>query len=55
LRSTTHNLFSAGLILYVVSYFGYPLLVTALLMVVATVFTNFLIDKVGHAPRGRRP
>jgi hypothetical protein len=48
MRSTTHNLFSAGLILYVVSYFGYPLIVTALLMVVATVFTNFLIDKVGH-------
>jgi len=48
LRSTTHNLFSAGLILYVVSYSGYPPLITVLLMVVATVFTNFLIDKVGH-------
>ncbi|MDA4115692.1 MAG: DUF1286 domain-containing protein [Thaumarchaeota archaeon] len=51
MRSTTHNLFSVGLILYVVSYFGYPLLITVLLMVVATVFTNFLIDKVGHTRR----
>ena len=48
MRATTHNLFSVGLILYVVSYSGYPLLITVLLMVVATVFTNFLIDKVGH-------
>jgi hypothetical protein len=55
LRSATHNLFSVGLILYVVSYFGYLLLITALLMVVATVFTNFLIDKVGHTRGGGVP
>ena len=55
MRSATHNLFSVGLILYVVSYFGYPLLITVSLMVVATVFTNFLIDKVGHTRRDGFP
>ena len=48
MKSATHNLFSFGLILYVASLFGYPLLLTIVLAVAATFFTNALIDAVGH-------
>jgi len=41
--------------LYVLSLFGVPLLVTVVLAVVATVFTNALIDGVGHARGGAVP
>jgi len=41
--------------LYVVSLLGYPLLVTIILVAVATVFTNAIIDSVGHTHRGGIP
>jgi Protein of unknown function (DUF1286) len=49
LKLVTHNIFSIGLMLFVVSLFGRPLLVTVFLAVVATLLTNLVIDKVGHA------
>jgi hypothetical protein len=41
--------------LYVLSLFGYLLLVMILLAIVATVFTNALIDSVGHTREGGIP
>jgi len=52
LKSITHNLFSIGLMLFVVSSFGYPAVITVMLVVIATVFTNLLIDMVGHSRLG---
>lgn len=49
MKSATHNLFSIGLMLFVVSFFGYPLIITVLLAIVATIFTNLLIDEIGHS------
>jgi hypothetical protein len=49
LKATTHNLFSIGLMLFVLSLFGYPLLITVFLAIVATILTNAVIDKGGHA------
>ncbi len=55
MKSATHNFFSFGLILYVVSLFGYPLLLTVILAALATLFTNALIDAVGHTTGGGVP
>jgi hypothetical protein len=55
MKSATHNLFSFGLILYVASLFGYPLLLTVVLAAAATFFTNALIDAVGHTSVGGIP
>jgi hypothetical protein len=48
LKSNTHNLFSIGLMIWIITLFGDPLAVTLLLAAVATVFTNAIIDELGH-------
>jgi len=48
LKSNTHNLFSIGLMIWIITLFGDPLVVVLLLAAVATVFTNAIIDELGH-------
>jgi hypothetical protein len=48
LKSNTHNLFSIGLMIWIITLFGDPLVVMLLLAAVATVFTNAIIDELGH-------
>ncbi|HUI00604.1 MAG TPA: DUF1286 domain-containing protein [Nitrososphaerales archaeon] len=49
MKSATHNLFSIGLMIWIVTLFGDPLVILLLLATVATVLTNALIDELGHA------
>jgi len=48
-KSLTHNVFSIGLMVFVVSLFGDPLLVTLVVVAVAVYLTNLLIDRLGHS------
>ena len=48
MKMATHNIFSTGVMLYVLALFNPPL-ITALLAVLATLLTNLVIDELGHA------
>ncbi len=52
MKSNTHNLFSIGLMIWIITLFGDPLVVMLLLAAVATVFTNVIIDELGHTTDG---
>jgi len=55
MKLITHNIFSIGLVLYIASYLSYLSVSAVLLAFPATIFTNILIDKVGHDGAGSVP
>ncbi|MBI3022137.1 MAG: DUF1286 domain-containing protein [Thaumarchaeota archaeon] len=55
MKSLTHNLFSAGLGLYLVSRSGLPLLLELLLVAWLSLAINWVIDILGHKKSGGIP
>lgn len=54
-KSVTHNVFSAGLCIFAVVFFGAFLPVSLLLAVWLSFSVNFVIDVLGHSKRARGP
>lgn len=55
MKAVTHDLFSVGLLLYVVTLLGVATITTVAYVVVVAALTNALVDGIGHSKRDGIP